>query len=88
MYVCLYLCASVCECLCVCEREGEIKHYVSYTTRKWDHYVLCMQILLTQDDRQLESKLIKQTTRGDENLSVLCLAAIGGMPRFTTVTLL
>ena len=36
------------------------------------------QILLTQDDRKMESLVVTQTTQDDENLSVLSLAAIGG----------
>ena len=36
------------------------------------------QILLTQDDRKIESLVVTQTTQADENLSVLSLAAIGG----------
>ena len=36
------------------------------------------QVLLTQDDRRMESLVVTQTTQEDENLSVLSLATIGG----------
>ena len=58
------------------ERERE-KERVVHTTV--DETILSLfQILLTQDDRKMESLVVTQTTQGDENLSVLSLAAIGG----------
>ena len=41
-------------------------------------YLYMFQVLLTQDDRRMESLVVTQTTQEDENLSVLSLATIGG----------
>ena len=60
------------------EREGRRGREKEYCVHNIEEDVQLFQILLTQDDRKIESLVVTQTIQADENLSVLSLAAIGG----------